>query len=171
MSAKFRHVGRLGSELSSGRLSSTVSPAGILVLLPVKPEDMPENSTIANKPTQASIQDQAMSITTCYHNLGFLGMVLWASDFDPLNNGNPFAPPIEPGTAPFNATGTAALTTEVVRLYKNAKEKFTTYCEFLIILISIINNKCPEKYMTTLKHRITKFSQCEQLTILTHLYT
>ena len=79
-----------------------MKPADILALLPVKPEDMPEISTITNKPTrssikasQESIQDQAISITTCDHNLGFLGMVLLASYFDPLNNRNPFVPPID----------------------------------------------------------------------------
>ena len=35
----------------------------------------------------------------------------------------------------------------------------------------MITNKCPEIYMNTLKHRITKFFQCEPLTLLTHLYT
>ena len=56
-----------------------MKPAGILVLLPVKLEDMPENATITNKPTRAcikafqkSIQDQAMAITTYDHNIGFL---------------------------------------------------------------------------------------------------
>ena len=112
-----------------------------------------------------------MYITTCDHNLGFLGMVLRSSDFDYLNNGNPFTPPIDPGTTPANATDTAAQITEVVRLYKYNKEKFTTNCEFRIILISMITNKCPEKYMTTIKHRITNFCQCEPLTLLTHLYT
>ena len=29
----------------------------------------------------------------------------------------------------------------------------------------MITNKCPEKYMTTLKHPITKFCQCEPLTL------
>ena len=84
-------------------------------------------------------------------------MVLRSSDFDPLKNGKPFAPPIYPGPSPINFTGTASQTTEVVRLYKDDKEKFTTYCEFHIILISVITNKCPEKHMTTLKHRIAKF--------------
>ena len=112
-----------------------------------------------------------MSITTCDHNLGFLGMVLRASDFDPLNNGNPLAPPIDPGPAPINTTDAAAQITEIVRLYKYNKEKFTTYCEFCIILISMITNKCPEKYTTTLKHHITKFRQCVLLTLLTHIYT
>ena len=88
-------------------------------------------ATIANKPTWASIkyfqyfiQDQAIPITTSDHNLGFLTMVLRASYFDPINNGNPFAPPIDPGPAPINATGTAAQITEVVRLYKDDKVKF-----------------------------------------------
>ena len=106
---------------------------------------MPKIVTIENKPTwarikafQESIQDQAMFITTCDHNLGFLGMVLRASYFDPVNNGNPFVPPIYPGPAPINATGTSAQVTEVVRLYKEDKEQFTTYCEFCIILISMI---------------------------------
>ena len=57
-------------------------------------------------------------------------MLLRASDLDPLNNGNPFYPPIDPGTASVNANSTAAQTTEVVCLYKIDKEKFTTYCEF-----------------------------------------
>ena len=105
-----------------------MNPDGILALLPVKPENMLEIATIANKPTQESIkyiqeiiQDQAISITTCDHNLGFLGMVLRASYFDPINNGNPFALPIDPRPFPVNATSTAAQITEVVRLYKDKK--------------------------------------------------
>ena len=64
-----------------------------------------------------------MAINTCDHDLGFLGMVLRSSDFDPLNNGNPFAPPIDPGPAPINVTGTASQITEVVRLCKDDKVK------------------------------------------------
>ena len=120
---------------------------------------MPEIVTIANTPTwtstkyfQESIEDQAMYITTCDQNIDFLGMILQASDFDPLNNGKTFEPPIDHESAPVNATDTAAQITEGLRLYKNCKEKFTTYCEFRIIISSIITKKCPEKYMTTLKH-------------------
>ena len=99
-----------------------MNPDDILALLLVKPEFMPEIEKMANKPTRASvkafqeiIQDQAMSITTCDRNLGFLVILLWASYFNPLNNGNLFMPPIDPGPAPINATGTAAQITEVVR--------------------------------------------------------
>ena len=35
----------------------------------------------------------------------------------------------------------------------------------------MITNKCTEKYTTNLKHHITKFWQCESLTLLSHLYT
>ena len=98
-------------------------------------------------------------------------MVLQASDFDPLKNGNLFAPPIDTGPAPANSIGTSSKITEAVRLYKYYKEKFTIYCEFHIILISVITYKCPGKYMTTLKHRITKFYQCELIILLAHLYT
>ena len=129
-----------------------MKPSDILVFLPVKPEDMPKIATITNKPTRESIKDfqeiiqyQAMSITTCGHNLGFLGMIIRASDFDHLNNGNQIAPPIDPVPTPVNFTDTAAQTTEVVRLYKKYKEKFTTCCEFCIILISVITNKFLEK--------------------------
>ena len=59
--------------------------ADILALLCVKLEDMPEIATITNKTNrsgikdfQERIQDKTMSITTCDHNLGFLGMVLRA---------------------------------------------------------------------------------------------
>ena len=100
--------------------------ADILALIPVKPEDMPEIATRTNKPTrliikafQEIIQDQAMSITPCYHNLGLLGMIIRASYYDPLNNRNPFAPPIYPGPAPMNATGIATQITKVLRIYKD----------------------------------------------------
>ena len=112
-----------------------------------------------------------MEIATYDRNLCFPGMMLRASDFGPLNNGNPFAPPTDPRPDPINSIDTSSQITEAVRLYKYDKEKITTYCEFCIILISIITNKCPEKYMTTLKHHITKFFQCEPLTLLAHLYT
>ena len=62
-----------------------------------------------------------MAINTCDQNLGFLGMVRRASDFDPLNNGNRFAPPTDPGPAPVNAISTAAQIVEVIRLYKDDK--------------------------------------------------
>ena len=35
----------------------------------------------------------------------------------------------------------------------------------------MITNKCPEKYMTTLKYHITKFCQRETLILLDNLYT
>ena len=100
-----------------------MKPVEILALIPVKPEDMPKIATITNKPTrvsikafQESIQDQAMSITTCDHSLCILGMVLRSSDFDPLNNRNQFVTPIDTGPAIVNATVTAAQITEVIRL-------------------------------------------------------
>ena len=98
-------------------------------------------------------------------------MLIRTSDINSLINGNPFAPPIDPGPAPVNTTGTASQITEVIRLYKYYKEKITTYCDFRIILINMITNKCIEKYMTTLKHCITNFCQCELITLLNHLYT
>ena len=68
-------------------------------------------------------------------------MVLWSSYFDPLNNENPFTPPTDPGPALVNAIVVAYQITESIRLYKDDKEKFTTYCEFRIILISMITSK------------------------------
>ena len=62
-----------------------------------------------------------MSITTYDHNLSFLRMVLRASDFDLIKNGNPFAPPTDTRPTPRNDTGTYSQITEVVRLYKDEK--------------------------------------------------
>ena len=102
-----------------------MKPADILALLPVKPEDIPRTATTENKQSRASIktfqesiQYKAMSITTCDHNLGFLGMVLRASDFDPLNNGNTFAPPKDP--YPLLSIPTANLL-KSLKLYVSAK--------------------------------------------------
>ena len=138
-----------------------MKPADILALLIIKPEDTPEISTTTDKPTQESIKYfqesikyQAMEITTFDQNLCFLGMVLWASDLDPLNNGNPFIPPTDTGPAPINAVGKSAQITEIVCLYKYNKERFKNYCKSSIILISMITNKCSEKYMTNIEHRI-----------------
>ena len=98
-----------------------VNPYEIWALLPVKPEDMPKMSTRMNKQTRASIkyfqeiiQDQAMSTTKCDHNLGYLGIVLWASYLDPLNNRNPLAPPTDTGLAPINVIVTYYQITEAV---------------------------------------------------------
>ena len=71
-------------------------------------------------------------------------MVMQESDLNPLNNRNMFAPPTDPGPNPISIIGTAAQITEVLRLYKYDKDKFVTYFEFHIILISFITNKCPE---------------------------
>ena len=116
-----------------------MKPAGILSLFPFKPEDMPKIATIAKKPTrvsikafQESIQDQYMSITTCDHNLGFLGMVLRASDFDPLNKGNLFVPPINAGPAHVNFTRTSAQSNELVSLYKDDKTNSLPTVNFAI---------------------------------------
>ena len=62
-----------------------------------------------------------MAIITCDHNLGFVGMLLQESDFDPLNSRNPFAPPIDPGPALFNTISKTAQITEVLGLYKYDK--------------------------------------------------
>ena len=155
-----------------------MKPDDMLELLPVRPEDIPKIATIKNKPTLASIkafqeiiQDQATVIATCDHNLGFLVMVLWASYFNPLNNKNSLVPPTYTGPAPINAISIVSQITEVIHLYQNGKYKFTHYCAFYIILIYVITNNSPEKYMNTLKHCIAKICQCEPLNLLTHLYS
>ena len=66
-----------------------------------------------------------MAITTCYHNLCSLGMVLWSSYFNPLNNRNPFVQPMDTGPSPIDSIGTAAQITGVVLIYKDNKYKLT----------------------------------------------
>ena len=103
-----------------------MKPSGILVLLPFTPKDILENVTKTNKPTRESIkafqegiQYQSMSITTCDQNLVLLGMVLIASDYDPINNKNSFSPPTDPVPAPVNAIVTATQITNSLRIYKD----------------------------------------------------
>ena len=151
----------------------------ILALLPVKPEAMPKIATSIQEPTrltlksfQECIQDQAMAITSANEpTLGFLGLVLKDSSYVTINNGNSYAHPVDPGPSPVHATGaTAAQITETVRLFTIAREQYKTYCEFQVILVSMITNNCPEKYLTVLKHPITKFRQCTPIQLLTHLW-
>ncbi len=150
----------------------------ILALLPVKPSEMPQIATSTEPPTrqslkifQESIQDQAMAITTSDPILGFLGLVLKDTVFQTLNaTATSYVPPMDPGTAP-TATGTAAVITEATRVFVINQDKYNTYVQFKIILISMITTNCPEKYLSDLKDPITKFRRCDPLELLDHLWS
>jgi hypothetical protein len=150
----------------------------ILALLPVKPCDMPQIATSTEPPTrqslktfQESIQDQAMAITTSDPILGFLGLVLKDTVFQTLNAAAAsYIPPVDPGSAP-TATGTAAVITEATRVFVIDQDKYNTYLQFKIILISMITTNCPEKYLSDLKDPITKFRRCTPIELLNHLWT
>jgi len=114
-----------------------------------------------------------MAITSSEPLLGFLGLVLKNASFITLsNNGAPYQPPPDPGTSPTHAAGAAMATqiTETSRLFTVQRDHYKTYCEFKVILISMITNNCPEKYLTPLKHPITKFRQCTPIQLLDHLW-
>ena len=151
----------------------------ILALLPIKPEAMPKITTSTQEPTrltlksfQECIQDQAMAITSATEPmLGFLGLVLKDASYISINNGNSYILPVDPGPGPVHANNaTAAQITETSRLSTIEREQYKTYCEFQVILVSMITNCCPEKYLTDLKHPITKFCQCTPLQLLNHLW-
>jgi hypothetical protein len=151
----------------------------ILALLPFKPEDMPKIATSTQEPTRKSlkafqecIQDQAMAITSTDPTLGFLGLVIPDNRYITLSeNQNSFVQPPDPGPTPPNPEGlTAFQITENVRQYGVAREERKTFCEFQIILVSMITNNCPDKYLTALKDPITKFRRCTPLQILQHLW-
>ena len=149
----------------------------ILALLPVTPSDMPQIATSTEPPNrqslkifQESIQDQAMAITTSDPILGFLGLVLKDTTYQTLSaTATSYAPPADPGNAP-NATGTAAVIAENTRVFIIEKDKYNTYIQFKIILISMITKNCPEKYLSDLKDPITKFRRCSPLDLLNHLW-
>lgn len=151
----------------------------ILALLPIKPEAMPKIATSTQEPTrltlkqfQECIQDQAMAITSATEPmLGFLGLVLKDESYSSINNGTSYNLPVDPGAGPVHANNaTAAQITETSRLFTIEREQYRTYCEFQVILVSMITNCCPEKYLTALKHPITKFRQCTPLQLLDHLW-
>jgi hypothetical protein len=151
----------------------------ILALLPVKLEDMPKIATSTQEPTRQSlkafqecIQDQAMAITSSDPILGFLGLVIQDSRYITLSaTQTSYTPPTDPGAAPPDTAGlTAFQISEGVRRYSIERDDFKTFCEFKIILISMITNNCPDKYLTTLKDPITKFRRCTPLQLLQHLW-
>ena len=152
----------------------------ILALLPFKPEDMPKLATTTKEPNRQSlkafqecIQDQAMAITTTDPILGFLGLVITDIKYVTLSNtGASFTAPLDPGVIPPDPTNlTAVQLAEAIRQYNLARDEFKTYCAFQIILISMITNSCPKKYLTSLKDPITKFRRCTPLALLQHLWT
>ena len=152
----------------------------ILALIPVKLEDMPKIATSSQEPTRQSlkafqecIQDQAMAVTSATEPmLGFLGLVLKNASYITIStNGASYTAPVDPGPSPVHAPGaTGAQITETSRLFTIQRDHFKTSCEFQVILVSMITNNCPEKYLTTLKHPITKFRQCTPIQLLNHLW-
>jgi hypothetical protein len=152
----------------------------ILALLPFKPEDMPKIATSTQEPTRQSlksyqecIQDQAMAITSTDPTLGFLSLVIPNDSYITLSkNQTSFAPPLDPGPTPPNPDGLMNFQiTENVRQYGVARKDHKTFCKFKIILVSMITNSCPNKYLTTtLKDPINKFRRCTPLQILQHLW-
>ena len=61
-------------------------------------------------------------------------MVLQASDFNPIKNGNPFAIHTDTRPTPINAIGTASKTIGIIRLYKDRKYRFATELYLLSLL-------------------------------------
>ena len=121
---------------------------------------MPKIATSTQEPNrqtlkifQECIQDQAMTIASSDLTLSFLGLVLKDSSFITLSaNATSFVAPTDPGinpTATNNAT--AAQMAEALRIFNIEREEYKTFCEFKIILISMITNSCPKKYLTALK--------------------
>jgi hypothetical protein len=150
----------------------------ILALLPVTPSDMPQIATSTAPPTrqslknfQESIQDQAMAITTS----------------DPLSRFPRPSPqrlhlpnPQRPSNLLHTASrsrqlsqriGTGAVIAEATRIFIIEQDKYNTYVQFKIILISMITTNCPDKYLSDLKDPITKFRRCTPLELLDHLWT
>jgi hypothetical protein len=148
----------------------------ILALLPVTPSGMPQIATSTEPLTsqslknfQESIQYQAMAITTSDPLLGFLGLVLRDSIFQTLSDpATSYTPPANPGNSP-NVTGTGAVIAEATRVFIIKQDKYNTYVQFKIILISMITTNCPEKQLSDLKDPITKFCRCTPLELLDHL--
>jgi hypothetical protein len=120
---------------------------------------------------QESIQDQAMAITTSDPLLGVLGLVLRDSIFQTLSDpATSYIPPANPGSSP-NLTGTGAVIAEATRVFIIEQDKYNTYAQFKIILISMITRNCPEKYLSDLKDPITKCRRCTPIELLDHLWT
>jgi len=87
-----------------------------------------------------------MTITSSDPTLGYLGLVLKNSSFITLTaNGNSFVAPIDPGiNPPAIDSATAAQIAEALRRFNIEREVYKTYCEFKIILVSMITNSCPK---------------------------
>ena len=114
-----------------------------------------------------------MAITSTDPTLGFLGLVIPINRYITLSESqNSFVQAPNPGPTPPNPEGlTAFQIAENVRQYRVAREDRKTFCKFQIILVSMITNNCPGKYLTTLKNPITKFCRGTPLQILQHLWT
>ena len=113
-----------------------------------------------------------MAITSTDNVLGFLGLIINNSSYIALSvNTNSFVPPYNPGQTPPESYGlTSANIPKGTHRYYIMREEYRTFREFQIILVSIITNNCPDKYITTRKDPITFFCHYTPIQLLKNLW-
>ena len=113
-----------------------------------------------------------MAITSTYTVLGFPGLVINDSSYIALSaNENSSIPLYNPGQTPPESYGlTSANIAKGIHRYYIMREEYRTFREFQIILVSIITNNCPDKYITTRKDPITFFCHYTPIQLLKNLW-
>ena len=113
-----------------------------------------------------------MEITSTDNFLGFLGLIINDSSYIALSaNENSSILLYNPGQTPTESYGlNSPNIVKGIHRYYILCEEYRTFREFQIILVSIITNNCPDKYITTLKDPITFFCHYTTIQLLKNLW-
>ena len=158
-------------------MSNKFSSSDIVAQFPIVPADMPKIATATTRPSytsiikfQKAINSQALAIPINDSTLGHLALVISAIEYISVNNNVAFVEPVSPGANPVHANrATNYQIAETNRVFQVNAQTLQVYQNTRTLLRTMIINSVPDKYISTLKHRITQYSNIIPLQLLTHL--
>ena len=159
-------------------------------------KDMPHISTSSMTPkytTVKNVQDiKVLSIMSYSTELSHLALTGTAADLKKANGSTSFIIPVNPGTIPTppariatrasaaaladDPTATAETTDpfqaqEAIIIFQKHQRQFNRYRNAGTALKNYIINSVDDKYIKTLKHKITRYAKVSLLKLLTHIWT
>jgi len=158
-----------------------MNPTDIETMFEINPNDIPKMSSVeGGRPTfttiykfQKALNSQALSIpSTSNPDLGFLGEVIHVTQYTELNNGIAYVVPQNPGIAPtFNPDATQFQINEAIRLHGLSANDYHILRNVRTALRNMIVNSIEEKYISALRHPITRFNTCTPLNLMEHIWS
>ena len=169
--------------------SSTFTPEQVSSYFITAEKDMPRISTGTEKPSFTSLQlfqdkldENMLAVPNPTDGLGYLGLVITATEYATLSGGPAFDIPADPGLAPplvssySNRTAAERATfsfrvQEGIRNFQEEKQTYTKFIATKALARKHIVNSVDNKFINHLRHARTAYQNVDPITILTHLWT